>query len=51
MPPCGKVSPVKTVTAPARPVQIGAHHHIDVYSDINNRSEATFDILIQRPLQ
>ena len=25
-----------TVTAPARPVQIRAHHHIDVYIDINN---------------
>ena len=26
-------SPVETV--PACPVQIGAHHHIDVYTDIN----------------
>ena len=36
-PPCGKVSPVNTVTA--RPVQIGAHYHIDVYTDINNPME------------
>ena len=27
---------IETVTAPARPVQIRAHHHIDVYADINN---------------
>ena len=27
-------SPVETV--PACPVQIGAHHYIDVYTDINN---------------
>ena len=32
-PPCGKVSPMKTVTV--RPVQIGANHYIDVYTDIN----------------
>ena len=30
-------SPVETV--PACPVQIRAHHHIDVYTDINNKSE------------
>ena len=28
------LSPVQTV--PACPVQIGAHHHIDVYTDIND---------------
>ena len=28
-------SPVKTVTVPARPIQIRAHHHIDIYTDIN----------------
>ena len=28
-------SPVQTV--PARPVQIRAHHHIDVYTDINKK--------------
>ena len=33
VPHCSKVSPVKTVTA--RPVHTEAHHHIDVYSDIN----------------
>ena len=38
-PPCGKVSPVNTVTA--RPVQIGAHHHIDVYTDIKKETTKT----------
>ena len=28
-------SPIQTV--PACPVQIRAHHHIDVYTDINNK--------------
>ena len=27
-------SPIETV--PACPIQIGAHHHIDVYTDINH---------------
>ena len=48
-PPCSKVSPVlsKTpdptvtpsspITVTARPVQIGAHHHIDVYTGINEK--------------
>ena len=26
----------------ACPVQIGAHHHIDVYTDINNMNEKSF---------
>ena len=31
-----RTSFIKTVTAPTRPVQIRVHHHIDVYTDINN---------------
>ena len=31
-------SPVHTVPAPAHPIQIRAHHHIDVYADINKLS-------------
>ena len=34
-PPCGKVKAIKTVTA--HPVQIRAHRHIDVYTDINKQ--------------
>ena len=33
MPPCGKISPVNTVTA--HHIQIGANHHTDVHTDIN----------------
>ena len=40
IPSCGNVSPVKTVTFctcwGSRPIQIGAHHHKDVYTDIND---------------
>ena len=35
-PPCGKISLLKTVTT--RPAQIRAHHHKDVYTDINRAS-------------
>ena len=41
----GKVSPLKTVTAPASPVQIKAHHHIDVYTDINKSNLYKQDLL------
>ena len=30
-----RTSPVETVTASARPIQIRAHHHTDVNADIN----------------
>ena len=46
MPPCGKVSPVNTVTA--RAVQIRAHHNIDVYTDIIKENHRFTD-LCQHP--
>ena len=38
-------SPVKTVTAPAHPVQIRAHHHIDFYTDINKLTKLVIVIM------
>ena len=38
-------SPIKTVTAPARPVQIRAHHDIDVQTDINKLTKLVIVIM------
>ena len=48
MPPCGKFSPVKTV--PARPVQIRAHHHMDVNTEINEGKCKGMSFIVASPV-